>query len=718
MQRTQRDLAATFLAVCLAAGLTALAQTEPPKVKYLPTKTVDVIDDYHGTKIRDPYRWMEDLESKELAEWIAAQNKVTFAYLEQQPIRAHFKKRITALWNYPKPSLPTLEAGALFYRKNSGLQAQAPLYMRKSRTAPPRLLFDPNRLWPGGEMALANVAPSPTGTQFVYALSPRGADWQTLKVRDIASGKDLADEIKWVRFSGLSWTKDGKGFFYSRYPEPPEGRVMEAALAGHAMYYHRVGTPQSEDVLVHERKDLPAWFIWGGVTEDGRYLLISLAEGSSNNSRLYYADLGDPKAPDVRAAVKPVVEEDGAEHSPFGNVGPVLYLRTDRNAPNRKVITIDLSSPAPENWKTVVPEGPDSLETVALIGGRIVAEHLVDVQSRVTLYDLQGKPQGELPLPGAGALSGVSGREDSPTIYFMFSSPLYPSTVFAYDPVKKTRAPFEAAKPPVDVTKYETTRHFATSKDGTRVPYFVTARKGLPRDGANPTMLYGYGGFSVTTMPTFRPDVPAWLELGGVWVTANVRGGAEYGEAWHKAGMLEKKQNVFDDFIAVAEDLVKQKWASPATLAIHGGSNGGLLVGAVMEQRPDLFAVALPAVGVLDMLRYDRFTGGRAWVTEYGSSSNPEQFTFLIKYSPLHNIRPGVCYPATLVTTADYDDRVVPSHSFKFTAALQAAQKCDKPVLIRVEKGSHGFRATVDRIAELVDMWTFTASQIGLPAGK
>jgi prolyl oligopeptidase len=718
MQRIHRDLAATSLAVCLATGLTTLAQTQPPKVTYPPTKTVDVIDDYHGTKFRDPYRWMEDLESKELAAWIAAQNKVTFAYLAQQPIRAHFKKRITALWNYPKPSLPMLEAGALFYRKNSGLQAQAPLYMRKSRTAAPTLLFDPNTLWPGAEMALASVAPSPTGTQFVYALSPRGADWQTLKVRDITSGKDLADEIEWVRFSGLSWTKDGKGFFYSRYPKPPEGRVMEAALAGHAMYYHRVGTPQSEDVLIYERKDVPAWFVFGGVTEDGRYLLISLAEGSSNNNRLYYADLGDPKAPNVTAAVTPIVEEDGAEHAPLGNAGPVLYLRTDRDAPNRKVVTLDLANPGRANWKTILPEAKESLETVALIGGRIVAEHLVDVQSRVTLYDLHGKPQGELPLPGAGTLAGLSGREDSPTIYFMFSSPLYPATVFAYDPVKKTRAPFEAAKPPVDVNKYETTRHFATSKDGTRVPYFVTARKGLPRDGGNPTMLYGYGGFSVTTMPTYRPDVPAWLELGGVWVTANMRGGAEYGEAWHKAGMLEKKQNVFDDFIAVAEDLVKQKWASSATLAIHGGSNGGLLVGAVMEQRPDLFAVALPAVGVMDMLRYDRFTGGRAWVTEYGSSSDPEQFKFLIKYSPLHNIRPGVCYPATLVTTADHDDRVVPSHSFKFTAALQAAQKCDKPILIRVEKGAHGFRATEDRIAELVDMWTFTASQIGLPAGK
>jgi prolyl oligopeptidase len=718
MQRVQRTGLAGILAAAVVAGVAAFPQSDQPRIQYPPTKTVDVVDDYSGIKIPDPYRWMEDLESKELADWIAAQNALTFGYLKKQPIRAHFDKRINALWNYPKTSLPVLEAGRLFYRKNAGMEPQAPLYTRRSLTEPPRLLFDPNTRWPKAEMAFAQFAPSPTGGHFAYAVSPRGADWQTLNVRDLTSGKDLADEVKWVRFSGISWTKDGKGFFYSRYPEPPQGKVMEAALAGHAMYYHRVGTPQSGDLLVFERKDLPSWFVFGGLTEDGRYLLISHAEGSSNNNRLYYADMGDPKAPNVSAPVKPVVEEDGAEHSAFGNVGSMLYVRTDRDAPNRKVVTIDLANPAPSAWKTILPEAKESLETVALIGGRLVAEHLVNVQSRVTLYGLDGISQGELALPGAGTLAGLSGREDSPTIFFAFSSPLYPTTVFAYDPVKKTRTPFEAAKPAVDVRKYETTRHFATSKDGTRVPYFVTARKALPRDGANPALLYGYGGFSVTTMPTYRADVPAWLELGGVWVTANMRGGGEYGEAWHKAGMLEKKQNVFDDFIAVAEDLVTQKWASPATLAIHGGSNGGLLVGAVMEQRPDLFAVALPAVGVMDMLRYDRFTGGRAWVTEYGSSMNPSQFQFLLKYSPLHNIKPGLCYPATLVTTADHDDRVVPSHSFKFTAALQKAQKCDKPVLIRVEKGAHGFRATEDRIAELVDMWTFTASQIGLPAGK
>lgn len=700
------------LIVSVAGSVVVGAATQT--IQYPQTRKGDVIDDYHGTKIPDPYRWMEEgVESKDVADWVAAQNAITFAYLEKLPMREPLRQRIRTLWNYPKTSTPIVEKDGLFYRKNAGTEQQSPLYLRRSLTSPPRLLFDPNKVWPKADVAFQQYSPSPAGGRFAYAMAPGGADWQTIHIRDIASGKDLDDDLKWVRFSGLSWTKDGKGFFYSRYPEPPAGKAMEAALKGHAMYYHRVGTPQSADPLIYERKDLPNWFVWGGATEDGKYLLISLAEGSSNNNRLYYADLGDPKAPNIGAPVKPVVEEDGAEHAPFGNVGSVVYVRTDRDTPNRKVIAIDLTDPARSKWKTIVPEAKESIETVSLIGGRIVAEYIVDVQSRVRLFDLAGTPHGELPLPGTGTLAGLSGREDAPTIYYGFSSPLFPTTVFAYDPATKTSTPFEASKPPIDASQYETTRLFATSKDGTRVPFFVTAKKGLPRDGNNPTMLYGYGGFSITEMPTYRSDVPAWLELGGIWVTANMRGGAEYGEAWHKAGMLDKKQNVFDDFIAVAEHLIKEKYTAPSKLGIFGGSNGGLLVGAVMEQRPDLFAVAIPAVGVMDMLRYDQFTGGRAWATEYGSSSNPEQFTYLVKYSPLHNIKPGTCYPATLVITADHDDRVVPSHSFKFTATLQAAQGCDKPVLIRVEtKASHGFRSTDSRIAEAADMWAFAAEHM------
>jgi prolyl oligopeptidase len=689
------------------------------KLQYPAAREGDVVTDYHGTKVADPYRWMEDLNSKEVAEWITAQNKLTFGYLEGLSIRQALRERLKEVWDYPRTTLPRLEANRLFYRKNSGLQKQAPIYMRAGLTAPPVLLVDPNQdnaFWKNGDVALASYSPSPDGRYLAYATSQGGADWQVLHVMDIATKTGLADEVQWVRYSlATSWTKDNKGFFYSRYPEPPKGQARTAALSGHALYYHRVGTPQSQDVLIYERKDLPTWFVHGSLTEDGRYLVVRIARGSEPRNRLYYADLGDPMQPIVSAPITPLVEADDAEYLPLGNHGTVLYLRSDKDAPNRKVIAVDVTNPQPATWRIIVPEQKQAIESAALIGGRIVLEYLVDVQSRASMFGLDGVPIGDLPLPGTGTLAGFSGRQDTPTIYYSFTSPLYPTTVFAYDPAAKETAPVEALNPPVDVTQYETTQLFATSRDGTRVPFFVTARKGLPRNGNNPTMLYGYGGFSVSTTPAYLPQVPAWLELGGVWVTANIRGGGEYGEAWHQAGMREKKQNVFDDFIAVAEMLVKEKYTSPPKLGIIGGSNGGLLVGAVMQQRPDLFAVALPMVGVMDMLRYDEFTGGKAWRAEYGSSSQPEEFQYLIKYSPLHNVKTGTCYPATLVTTADHDDRVVPSHSFKFTAALQKAQGCHQPVFIRVETaGSHGYRPTDRQIEEVADIMAFAAAQVGL----
>jgi prolyl oligopeptidase len=675
----------------------------------------DVVADYHGTKVADPYRWMEDLDAKETADWVAASNAVTEPYLARLPLRQLFKQRLTELWNYPRVSIPVVRSGRFFYTRNTGLQRQAPLYMRAGWAAPPTLVIDPNVISADGALSLAQYEPSPDGRLLAYGLAEGGADWHTIKVRDIGTGQDLSDEVKWMRFSDISWTRDAKGFYYSRYPEPPSNKVLEAALSGQAVYYHTVGTPQSADRLTYERKDLPGWIVGGSVTEDGRYLLVLMREGSGNQNRLYCADLGDPMHPNLSAAVQPVIEEDDAEYAPIGNKGTVVYLRSDKGAPNRKVIAVDLKDPSPSAWKTIVPEQKEVIENVAVIGGRIVAQYLVDVQSRLALFGLDGVPQGDVALPGAGAVGGIAGREDAPEIWYSLSSPLGPSTVYMYDPATRKSRAFEAPAPPVDAAQFETKAMFATSKDGTRVPFFLTAKKGLPLDAGNPTMVYGYGGFSISTLPTYRPDVPAWLEKGGVWVTASIRGGAEYGEAWHLDGRLEKKQNVFDDFIAVAEYLVREKYTSPAKLGIMGGSNGGLLVGAVMEQRPDLFAVALPAVGVLDMLRYDRFTGGRLWVTEYGSASNPAQFPFLIKYSPVQNIRPGACYPATLVTTADHDDRVVPSHSFKFTATLQAAQGCSKPVLIRVEvQGSHGYRPTDRLIAERADQWAFAAANMGL----
>jgi len=698
-----------------AAGCQQASSPEP-KLNYPVTKKGDLIEDYHGTKIADPYRWMEDLDSKDVADWVATENKVTEAHLASLPMRERFKQRITELWNYPKTGLPEREGGRYFFVKNSGLQRQAPLFVTPSLSAgSPALVLDPNTISPDGSLSLSQWNPSPDGKLLAYALSEGGADWETLHVREVDSTKDLADEVKWVRFSNISWTKDSKGFFYSRFPEPPKGKVLEAALSGHMLYYHRVGTPQSDDTLIYDRKDLPTWFITGVTTEDGKYLLVFLAKGSDNNNRLYVADLGDPMKPAVSAPIKPVVEQDDAEFNAFANEKSVLLLRTDKDAPNRKVIAIDVRHPEPSAWKTVVPEAKEAIEAIGFIGGKIVAQYLVDVQSKLSMFALDGSSLGDVELPGAGTVAAFGGRADYPEVLFTFSSPLFPTTVFAFDPAAKTRTPFEAPKLPVDVAQYETKQLFAPSKDGTRVPFFLTARKGLALDGSHPTMIFGYGGFSISTLPTYRADVPAWLEIGGIWVTANMRGGAEYGEAWHKAGYLEKKQNVFDDFIAVADYLVKEKYTSPAKLGIMGGSNGGLLVGAVEEQRPELFAVALPAVGVMDMLRYDRFTGGRAWVTEYGSASDPQQFPFLIKYSPVQNVKPGTCYPATLVTTADHDDRVVPSHSFKFTAAMQAAQSCTKPIVIRVEtQGSHGYRPTDKQIAERADQWAFAAAQMGI----
>jgi len=692
------------------------ADPPAPRLTYPKAMTAAVVDDYGGTKVADPYRWMESLDSKDVAAWVAAENAVTEPYLKSLPLRQPFATRLTALWNYPRVGLPeTADNGALFYARNSGLQRQAPVYMRAAGSTTASVVLDPNVISEDGSVSVGQWEPSPDGSLLAYTLSEGGADWQTVKVRTVATGADLSDEVRWMRFSDLSWTQDGKGFFYSRYPEPPKNKVLEAALANHALYYHRVGTPQSQDVLVYERKDLPEWTIIGSVSEDGRYLFVLMYKGADNKNRLYYADLGNPHVPKIAAPIKPIDESGDAEYLPFGTSGSTVLVRTDKSAPNRAVVTTVLGAPGTAAWKTVVPEGKQAIESIGFIGGRIVAQYLVDVQSRLSLFALDGAPLGEVKLPGTGTIGAFTGRHDQPDVWYAFTSPLSPTTIHRFDQRAGTDTTFEAATPPVDASAYETLALFATSKDGTKVPLFVTAKKGLPRDGNNPTMVYGYGGFSVSMLPAYRPDVPAWLERGGIWVTVSMRGGAEYGEAWHQAGTLERKQNVFDDFIAALEYLVREKFTSPARLGIVGDSNGGLLVGAVMEQRPDLMAVALPGVGVMDMLRFDQFTGGRYWTTEYGSSSDPKQFPFLIKYSPLHNLKKGTCYPATLVTTADHDDRVVPSHSFKFAAALQEAQGCDKPVLIRIEvQGSHGYRPTDKLIAERADQWAFAAAHMGM----
>jgi len=479
------------------------------------------------------------------------------------------------------------------------------------------------------------------------------------------------------------------------------------------IYYHLLNTAQAADRLVYERPEEPTLFIDADVDETGRYLWLVTSKGSTNTNELFVKDLGNPLSPKIDAPVRPLYPGHTAAYDPLGVVNGTLYLKTDRDAPNGKVVSVSIDSPDPANWKNVVPESKNAIETARMIAGNIAVNALVDVASEVKFYHLDGSPHGGITPPGLGTINGPTGRYDRQEVFYSFTSPLQPTTVYRFDPATGRSTPFEPPKLTFDPSPFMTERVFATSKDGTRVPMFITRRKDLKKDGSNPTMLYGYGGFQIATLPSYRSDVPAWLERGGVWVTANMRGGSEYGEEWHKGGMFEKKQNVYDDFIAAAEYLVKEKYASPQTLGVMGGSNGGLLVGAVMEQRPDLFAVALPAVGVMDMLRYHKFSGGSAWATEYGSSENAKDFAYLYKYSPLHNLKPGTCYPATLITTADHDDRVVPSHSFKFAATLQAAQACDKPVLIRIEtQASHGYRPTDKRIAELADLWAFALANM------
>ena len=713
---SQRYALRSFIAggvISLFASAAAAQLQQSQRPNYPETKKVDQVDNFFGTKVSDPYRWMEDLNSPELAEWVKQENALTEQYLSQIGMRAQFKSRITELWNYPKVSLPFREAGRLFYARNSGLQRQSAFYSRKSLGGPATLVIDPNTLSADGSIALSGFSPSPDGRYLAYGISEGGADWRTLLVRELDSAKQLADTVRWLKGGGMSWTRDGRGFYYARFPEPEAGKQLQNAIHDEKIYYHVVGTPQSQDKLIYERPDHPDWFVYGSVSEDGRYLFISVNRGTEAQNRLYVAELGDPKNPKVDAPIRPLFDKGDASYRAIGNVGSTIYLLTDRDAPRSRVVAFDIG--APDSWRTVVPEQMNAIEQIALYKGGVAVNYLEDVKAHVRLYGLDGKFIDDLPLPGVGSLQGFSARPDTPEIFYAFTSPLYPTTTFRYDPVAKKTAPFEAPKLSFDASQYETRALFATSKDGTRVPVFVTMKKGLTLDGNNPAMLYGYGGFDISTTPTFRPDVLAWLEQGGIWATASMRGGSEYGEAWHKEGMFERKQNVFDDFIAAAQYLVDQRYTSPTKLGIMGGSNGGLLVGAVEEQRPELFAVALPAVGVMDMLRYHKFTGGGAWATEYGSADDSTQFEYLVKYSPVHNVKPGTCYPATLVTTADHDDRVVPSHSFKFTATMQAVQACARPVLIRVEtQGSHGYRPTDKRIAELADEWSFAAAGMGM----
>jgi prolyl oligopeptidase len=699
-----------------ALALLLAAVAAPAADRFPPSRQDETITDYHGTRIKDPYRWMEAIESPEVAAWVKAQNAVTAR--AALPGRDALKARITALTDSSRIGVPWWEGGRWFHSRNSGLQRQSAWYMRQTLDGPEQLVLDPNVLSPDGSVALSAFTPSPDGKTVAYGLSEGGSDWVTYSVRDLATGKNTADDVRWSKFSTLSWTLDGKGFFYSRYPAPAKGEELKAKLEHHALYYHRLGTPQSQDLKLYARPDQPSWFVWGGVEETGRYLFVSTSQGTDKNE-LYVADLGDPKQPNLTAPIRPVVTGHDANYWPLGVVGGKLVVQTDKDAPNRRLVTAPMAAAEPVRFTTLLAEGEMPLESASLIGGRIATLSLKDVASVVRLYGIDGKLEREVEMPGFGTASGLIGRFDRPELFYSFNSPQMPNTVFLYDAATAKGRPFDPPKLTFDPERFVTERVFFNSKDGTRVPMFVTHRRDLKKDGDNPTMLYAYGGFSATMTPSFSASVIAWAEQGGVYALANIRGGGEYGERWHEAGKLEKKQNVFDDFIAASEYLIREKYTSPARLAINGGSNGGLLVGAVMTQRPELYAVAVPQVGVMDMLRYDEFTGGAAWAVEYGSAKDKAAFQYLRAYSPLHNIKPGVCYPATLVTTADHDDRVVPSHSYKFTATLQVAQasaaSCSRPVQIRVEaQGSHGYRPLDRRIAESADIWAFVAQHTGL----
>jgi prolyl oligopeptidase len=689
---------------------------------YPPAKRVDQVDDYHGTRVADPYRWLEDPDSPDTRAWIEAENRVTFDYLAAIPERRAIAQRLTRIWNYPRWTAPMRRGSRYFFFRNTGLQNQSVMYETATLHGQPRLLLDPNGLSTDGTVALSTTEVSDDGRLLAYSVASGGSDWQEFRVRDVATGRDLPDKVSWAKFSGAAWTHDSRGFFYSRYPTP-RGNALTEAVRNQKLYYHRAGTSQDADVLVYERPDDPDLGLYGQVSHDGRYLIVSVSTGTDRRNRVHFMDLGDPAAPRFDGRIVRLLDEFDASYSFVGNAGPVFYFQTDQGAPRGRVIAVDTRNPARSSWRTIVPQTADALEGVDLIDGQLVASYLHDAHSLLSIYAMDGTHVKDVPLPGIGTVSGVSGRPEDREMFFTFSSYLSPTAVWRYDFATGRAEPLWAPRTGFDAAAYVTEQVFYHSKDGTRVPMFVTHRRGIAIDGHNPTLLYGYGGFNSSVTPGFSPAVAVWLEMGGVYAVANLRGGSEYGEEWHQGGMLANKQNVFDDFIAAGEHLVRTGYTSPAKLAISGASNGGLLVGAVLNQRPDLFGAALPAVGVMDMLRFQKFTIGWAWVSDYGSADDPAQFRTLYAYSPLHNIKPGTRYPGTFITTGDHDDRVVPGHSFKYAAALQAAQAGPAPVLIRIEtRAGHGAgKPTAMQIEEAADRWAFLVRELGmkptLPAG-
>jgi len=678
-----------------------------PELTYPETKKADVADDYFGTKVPDPYRWFEDLNSEDVKAWVEAENEVTFSYLEQIPFREKIRQRLTELYDYPKYSSPYRAGDHYFFYKNEGLQNQSVIYVQKGLEGEPEVFIDPNELSPDGTVRIYLTGFSEDNRYAAYSRSEAGSDWQEIRIMEIATKKELEDRIHWVKFSGAAWYNDG--FFYSGYDKPEKGEELKEQNKYQKIFYHKLGDPQEKDKLVYEDREHPLRYVSADVTEDSRYLILVVSEGTSGNE-LYYKELGDEEA-----VFKPLVTGFDYDTYVIDNMGKDFLAYTNIDAPNYRVVKIDPEAPEQNNWSDIIPEKDEVLNSANTAGGYLFCRYLKDAHTQVFQHDLEGNLVREIELPDLGTASGFGGRKEHKSLFYVFTSFTYPPTIFKYQVKDGTSEVFRKTEVPFNPEDYETRQVFYTSKDGTQVPLFIVHKKGIKLNGKNPALLYGYGGFNISLLPGFSATRIFLLENGFIYAQANLRGGGEYGEEWHKAGMLLNKQNVFDDFIAAAEYLINEKYTSQDKLAIAGGSNGGLLVGAAMTQRPDLFAVALPAVGVMDMLRYHKFTVGWGWAVEYGSSDEEEHFKNLYAYSPLHNIKQGVCYPATLVTTADHDDRVVPAHSFKFIATLQEKHACDNPVLIRIEtRSGHGSSSTTKMIDELTDEYAFMCFNLGV----
>jgi prolyl oligopeptidase len=705
--------------VSLCLGLAALCAAEPA-LKYPSTKKTAQTDTLHGVDIADPYRWLEDdvRESKAVAAWVEEENKVTEAYLGAIPARKTIRERITTLWNYPRYTVPFKAGSKYFFTKNDGLQNQAVLYVLDKLDGEPRVLLDPNKLSKDGTVALAGTSASDDGKYLAYSLAEAGSDWNNWHVLDTASGKKLDDELKWVKFTNVAWTIDSKGFFYSRFDEPKAGEKFKGLNLNQKVFYHKLGTPQAGDALIYKRPDQPEWGFLPSVTEDGKYLVLTTWKGTDDRYRISWLDLEKKEAQPTD-----LISHFENDYTFLGNEGTVFLFKTNLDAPRGRVIAIDIMKPAKENWKEIVPQQEESLNEVSLVGDQIIAQYLKDARSQVKLFGMDGKLTRELDLPGICTADGFGGRrrvsggkrKNEETFYRVVSFALPPS-IYRLDLKTKKSELFRQADVKFKPADYEVKQVFFTSKDGTKVPMFLGHKKGLKQDGNNPTLLYGYGGFNIALTPEFSVSRLVWMERGGVFAMPNLRGGGEYGEEWHKAGTKLSKQNVFNDFISAAEYLIKAQYTQPKKLAIQGGSNGGLLVGACMTQRPELFGACLPAVGVMDMLRFHKFTAGRYWVDDYGSPDKAEEFRALLAYSPYHNLQKGVKYPATLVTTADTDDRVVPGHSFKFIARLQECQAGPAPVLARIEtRAGHGAgKPTAKIIEEVADQWAFLVKNLGM----